>query len=83
MDPVRPGYNTVLLLYCASESGTRCLEKIFADYSTKLSMTLILSIVYRNIYIYVQYQRVFVFTPEMGKLFLYTLVLPFQNSATP
>ena len=51
MDPVRPGYNTVLLLYCALETGTRCLEKIFADYSTELSMTLILSIIYRNIYI--------------------------------
>ena len=42
-----------IILYCVSESGTRYLEKkiIFANYSTKLSMTLILSIVYRNIYV--------------------------------
>ena len=42
-----------IILYCVSESGTRYLEKkiIFANYSTKLPMTLILSIV--------QNQRVF------------------------
>ena len=36
-----------IILYCVSESGTRCLEKkiTFANYSTKLSTTLILSIV--------------------------------------
>ena len=35
-----------IILYCVSESGTRYRRKIiFANYSTKLSMTLILSIV--------------------------------------
>ena len=60
-----------IILYCVSESGTRCLEKkiTFANYSTKLSTTLILSIV--------QNQRVF-YTPEMGKTFMHT-IFPFQN----
>ena len=59
-----------IILYCVSESGTRFFRKkiIFANYSTKLSMTLILSIV--------QNQRVF-YTPELGKTFpLCTLFFP-------
>ena len=70
-----------IILYCVSESGTRCLEKkiTFANYSTKLSMTLILSIVYRNIYVLRTKSTSFLH-PWIGEnlSFMHT-IFPFQN----